>query len=153
MLGKLWSRAMWGATVITRKYSQWFRTTWELYFSRSVPTCPVQSEPAQPGQVLSGGYQQSTEVPQSHKTGWWNRSCPVLLCPACYCFIAQKESCLISSTWSKGTLTLFPNAIPFLQEWQVFNNEYIHNPQWLPILHDSSISAYPSMNWQFRDRR
>lgn len=55
MSGMFWSRAVWGATVITTKYSQWFTATWELHFSGTVPTSPVQSEPVQPGQVPSRG--------------------------------------------------------------------------------------------------
>lgn len=53
MLGKLWSRAMWGTTVIRTKYSEWFRATEELQFYRSLPTSPVLSEPTHPGHALS----------------------------------------------------------------------------------------------------
>lgn len=53
MSGMFWSGAVWVATVITTKYSQWFRAAWELHFSGGVPTSPAQSEPVQPGQVPS----------------------------------------------------------------------------------------------------
>lgn len=107
MLDKLWSRAMWGTTVIRIKYSEWFRATKELQFYRSLPTSPVLSDPSHPGHALCQlpvACLPALQPPSAlHHKG--SRSAPpsglAQPCVCTHCSAPVEYHCVIGTVWAE----------------------------------------------------